>query len=72
MYKTSFKAKVIHASKDQRDKFYIVGYADDKYDYKNYIILQKPFDLNKDEDPDAEGNGIFCECNGDIRRACFR
>lgn len=60
-----FKANISTASKKTKDKYYMIGLSRDKYDMSKYIIFQKPYDLNKDEDPDAEQNGVFCEANGD-------
>ena len=41
--KLHFKAEVLHASKETSDKFYMIGAADDKFDYKNYFIAQKSY-----------------------------
>lgn len=38
-----FKAKAIHAEKNQLDGYYMVGLANNKYDYTDYILLQKAF-----------------------------
>lgn len=63
-----YKAGVSTASKNTRDKYYQIGLANDKYDVKNYILFQKPFDFEEGEDPYAEENGIYTEANGD---QCF-
>lgn len=68
MYKVKFKAKVSTASKETKDKYYMIGLSKDKYETEKYLIFQKPYDLGTDEDPHAEQNGIFCESNGD---QCF-
>ena len=44
----------------------MIGLADDKYDYKNYIIFQRPIKLKKDDDENADINGLYTECNGDV------
>ena len=36
MFKLEFKAKTIVATKNSKDNYYMVGFADDKYNYKNY------------------------------------
>ena len=46
----NFKAKAVTATKNSKDNYYMIGLADDKYDYKNYIIFQKPIKLKKDDD----------------------
>jgi len=44
----------------------MVGFADDIYNYKNYILFHRPIMLDNDDDPDADLNGLYAECNGDI------
>lgn len=66
MFRLDFKAKVISASKNSRDNYYMVGLADDMYNYKNYIIFQRPIQLDPDDDPNADMNGIYAECNNDV------
>ena len=44
----------------------MIGLADDKYNYKNYIIFQRPIKLKKDDDENADINGLYAECNGDV------
>ncbi len=66
MFRLEFKAKVITATRNSKDNYYMVGLADDKYDYKNYILFQRPIKLEEDDDPEADLNGIYAECNGDI------
>jgi hypothetical protein len=68
MHIVQFKAYHLHASKEDEDKFYMVGLSDSEFNYNKYIILQKPYDLDDDEDPNAPSNGVFVECNGDV---CF-
>jgi len=46
----------------------MVGLSDDKLNYEKYIIFQRPFNLDKDDDPRTAANGIYIECNGD---SCF-
>jgi len=49
----------------------MIGLADDKYDYKNYLLFQRPIKLGRYEDADAPHNGLYAECNGDVcRGAC--
>jgi hypothetical protein len=57
MDEIKFKAKVSHASKVSAGKYYMLGFADGKYDYENYILFQKSYDPDDDD-------GIFCDCNG--------
>ena len=66
MEKIEFKAKAITASKSSRDNYYMVGLADDEYNYDKYILFPRPIKLDKDDDPDADSNGLYAECNGDI------
>ena len=66
MEEIAFKAKVITATKSSKDNYYMVGFADDKYNYKNYILFQRPIMLDNDDDPEADLNGLYAECNGDI------
>lgn len=68
MYKVEIKAKFAHASIEKKDNYYLVGLAEDEFDYEKYIIFQKPYKLGKDDDPKAKINGIYIECNGD---SCF-
>lgn len=68
MEQIDFKAKVAYAKKNREDNCYELGFADDKYDYENYILFQRPIELDADDDPNAEENGIFAECNGGM---CF-
>lgn len=58
MYKVAFKAGFAHASKEEEDKYYIVGLSEDEFDYDKYIIFQKSYDPDETED-------IFIDCNGD-------
>ena len=66
MFELKFKAKVISATKNSKDNYYMIGLADDKYDYKNYIIFQRPIKLKKGDDENADINGLYAECNGDV------
>ncbi|WP_158333312.1 Imm10 family immunity protein [Campylobacter concisus] len=66
MFELNFKAKAINATKNSKDNYYMIGLADDKYDYKNYIIFQRPIKLKKDDDENADISGLYAECNGDI------
>ena len=66
MFELKFKAKALTATKNSKDNYYMIGLADDKYDYKNYIIFQRPIKLKSDDDENADINGLYAECNGDI------
>ena len=58
MYKVVFKAGFAHASKEEEDKYLIVGLSEDEFDYDKYIIFQKSYDPKEPAD-------IFIDCNGD-------
>ena len=47
MEKIEFKAKAITASKSSRDNYYMVGLADDEYNYDKYILFQRPLSWTK-------------------------
>ncbi len=66
MEEIAFKAKVITATKSSKDNYYMVGLADDEYNYDKYILFQRPIKLGKDDDPEADSNGLYAECNGDV------
>jgi len=66
VFELKFKAKALTATKNSKDNYYMIGLADDKYDYKNYIIFQRPIKLKSDDDENADINGLYGECNGDI------
>ena len=73
MFELKFKAKALSATKNSKDNYYMIGLADDKYNYKNYIIFQRPIKLEKDDDKNADINGLYAECNGDVcYNACKR
>ena len=73
MFELNFKAKALSATKNIKDNYYMIGLADDKYNYKNYIIFQRPIKLEKDDDKNADINGLYAECNGDVcYNACKR
>ena len=73
MFELKFKAKALTATKNSKDNYYMIGLADDKYDYKNYIIFQRPIKLKKGDDENADINGLYAECNGDVcYNACKR
>ena len=73
MFELKFKAKAISATKNSKDNYYMIGLADDKYNYKNYIICQRPIKLKKGDDENADINGLYAECNGDVcYNACKR
>ena len=54
--------------RQKKAKYYQIGLAESKYDFKNYILFQRPYNLGRDEDPNAEHNGLYAEANGDT---CF-
>ena len=58
----SFKAQAVTAEKNREDKYYMVGLADDKVDYENYVILQKAFKFDED-DIEAGMDGHYFEVN---------
>ena len=66
MFELKFKAKALSATKNSKDNYYMIGLADDKYNYKNYIIFQRPIKLKKGDDENTEINGLYAECNGDV------
>ncbi|WP_107788118.1 Imm10 family immunity protein [Campylobacter concisus] len=66
MFLLNFKAKALSATKNSKDNYYMIGLADDKYDYKNYIIFQRPIKLKKGDDENSDINGIYAECDGDV------
>ncbi|SHE68559.1 Imm10 family immunity protein [Pedobacter caeni] len=68
MDKVEFKAKFAHASIEKKDNYYLVGLAEDEFDYEKYILFQKPYKFGKNDNPNAKSNGIYVECNGD---SCF-
>jgi len=71
VFELKFKAKALSATKNSKDNYYMIGLADDKYNYKNYIIFQRPIKLKKGDDENAEINGLYAECNGDVcHNAC--
>ena len=73
MFELNFKAKAVTATKNSKDNYYMIGLADDKYNYKNYIIFQRPIKLKKDDYENADINGLYAECNGDVcYNACKR
>ena len=73
MFELNFKAKAVTATKNSKDNYYMIGLADDKYSYKNYIIFQRPIKLKKDDYENADINGLYAECNGDVcYNACKR
>lgn len=58
MFLTKFKAGFAYAQKDEDEQYYIVGLAEDEFDYTSYLIFQKSFDAD-------ESGDIFIDCNGD-------
>ena len=42
MFRLNFKAGIATASKNSAENYYMIGLADDKYDYKNYLLFQRP------------------------------
>ena len=64
MIELNFKSKAVTATKNIKDNYYMIGLAYDKYDYKNYIIFQRPIKLKKDDDENADINGLYAERYG--------
>ena len=59
----NFKAKVSSAERNDEDGFFMIGLADDEYDFDNYILLEKAFSFS--EDDKATGmDGHYFEING--------
>lgn len=65
MFILNFKAGVATASKNSAENYYMIGLADGKYDYKNYLLFQRPIKLGRYEDADAPHNG-FTPSVGDV------
>ncbi|WP_298082544.1 hypothetical protein [uncultured Campylobacter sp.] len=59
-FRLNFKASIATASKNSADNYYTIGLADDRYDYKNYLLFQRPIKLGRYED--APHNGLYAEC----------
>lgn len=59
----NFKAKVATAEKNDEDGFFMVGLADDMYDFENYILLQKSFTYSE-QDKENGMDGHYFELNG--------
>lgn len=66
MFRLNFKAGIATASKNSAENYYMIGLADDKYDYKNYLIFQRPIKLGRYEDADAPHNGLYATSVGDV------
>ncbi|WP_298790680.1 Imm10 family immunity protein [uncultured Campylobacter sp.] len=66
MFRLNFKAGVATASKNSADNYYMIGLADDEYDYKNYLLFQRSIRLGQYEDADAPHNGLCAERNDDV------
>lgn len=59
----SFKAAVASAEKNEEDQFFMIGLADDEYDFENYILLQQSFTFS-DQDKEKGLDGHYFEING--------
>jgi len=60
MDKLTFTAKAVQFSKEE--DYYMVGFADDEYEYQNYIVMQRAFEF--DEQDLASGmDGEYLEIN---------
>jgi hypothetical protein len=57
----SFTAKFAYASDD--DDCYVVGFADDKFDYNHYVLLQKAFEFDR-QDIALDMDGEYIEIDG--------
>ena len=42
MFRLEFKAKIITASRNKKDNYYMVGLADDKFDYRTIFFFKGP------------------------------
>ena len=62
MFRLNFKAGIAAASKNSAENYYMIGLADDKYDYKNYLLFQRSIKLGRYEDADAPHNGLYAKC----------
>jgi len=56
-----FTAKKAYASKD--DDCYMVGFADDEYDYTHYVLLQRAF-MFDEQDTALDMDGEYIEIDG--------
>lgn len=59
----SFKATVASAEKNEQDQFFMIGLADDEYDFENYILLQQSFSFSE-QDKQTGMDGHYFEING--------
>ena len=50
MFRLNFKAGIATASKNSTENYYMIGLADDKYDYKNHLLFQRPIKLGRYEE----------------------
>ena len=66
MFRLNFKAGIVTASKNSAENYYMIGLADGKYDYKNYLLFQRPINLGQYEDADAPHNGLYAPSVGDV------
>ena len=57
----AFTAKMVYASKEEG--YYLVGFADDEYETKEYVLLQKAFDFDE-QDITLGMDGEYIEING--------
>ena len=71
MFRLNFKAGVANASKNSAENYYTIGLADDRYDYKNYLLFQIPIRLGRYEDADAPHNG-YTPSVGDVCRGTYK
>lgn len=55
MFRLNFKASIVTASKNSAENYYTIGLADDRYDYKNYLLFQILIRLRRYEDAPHNG-----------------
>ena len=70
MFRLNFKAGIVTASKNSAENYYMIGLADDKYDYKNYLLFQRPIKLGRYEDADSPHNGLYAKCRRRMFNGC--
>lgn len=70
MFRLNFKAGVATASKNSVENYYMIGLADDRYDYKNYLLFQRPIKLGRYKGGRRRAaNGLYAPSVGDVCRS---
>lgn len=59
-----FNAEIVSAQRNNEDGFYLIGLADSKTDCKDYVILQRPFQISEHESIIGT-NGEYIEINSE-------